>query len=122
VSLLDHIKRPATNGKGPAAKLAHSVGTLPRPAVPPAGDGTEPPPVGTDGASFTPNESAQTPEVDAAPQPLTRERVVRDPAMNDLKFRVLDDLVEALAPRKMSVISVWNVRGGITTTVRVTYP
>src|SRR5256714_13670273 len=36
--------------------------------------------------------------------------------------RVLDDLVDALEPRTMSVVSLWNVRGGITTTVRVSYP
>ncbi len=31
--------------------------------------------------------------------------------------RILDDLVRALEPRKMSVIGRFNVRGGITTTV-----
>lgn len=40
----------------------------------------------------------------------------------DVTNRVLDDLVDVLAPRWMSVVSVWNVRGGITTTVRVSYP
>ena len=40
----------------------------------------------------------------------------------DVTNRVLDDLVGLLAPRRMSVVSVWNVRGGITTTVRVAYP
>jgi 7-cyano-7-deazaguanine reductase len=36
--------------------------------------------------------------------------------------RVLDDLVAALQPRQMRITSVWNVRGGITTTVRACYP
>jgi len=36
--------------------------------------------------------------------------------------RILDDLVRCLEPRRMSVVSVWNVRGGITTSVRVSYP
>ena len=40
----------------------------------------------------------------------------------DVTNRVLDDLVDALEPRTMSVVSLWNVRGGITTTVRVSYP
>ena len=35
---------------------------------------------------------------------------------------VLDDLVATLEPRRMNVVSVWNVRGGITTTVRCGYP
>ena len=40
----------------------------------------------------------------------------------DVTNRVLDDLVRCLEPRRLSVISTWNVRGGITTTVRVSYP
>jgi 7-cyano-7-deazaguanine reductase len=40
----------------------------------------------------------------------------------DVTNRVLDDLVRALEPRQMTVTSVWNVRGGIATTVRATYP
>ena len=36
--------------------------------------------------------------------------------------QVLDDLVRALEPRRMRVVSLWNVRGGITTTVRAEYP
>jgi 7-cyano-7-deazaguanine reductase len=40
----------------------------------------------------------------------------------DVTNRVLDDLVRCLEPRRLSVVSVWNVRGGITTTVRVAYP
>jgi len=40
----------------------------------------------------------------------------------DVTNRVLDDLVAALEPRKMNVVSVWNVRGGIATTIRVSYP
>ncbi len=40
----------------------------------------------------------------------------------DVTNRVLDDLVRTLQPRRMNVVSVWNVRGGITTTVRVCYP
>jgi 7-cyano-7-deazaguanine reductase len=40
----------------------------------------------------------------------------------DVTNRVLDDLVKALEPRQLTVVSLWNVRGGITTTVRVTYP
>ena len=40
----------------------------------------------------------------------------------DVTNTILDDLVASLAPRKLRVESVWNVRGGITTTVRVNYP
>ena len=40
----------------------------------------------------------------------------------DVTNRVLDDLVAALEPRQMSVVSAWNVRGGIATTVRASYP
>jgi 7-cyano-7-deazaguanine reductase len=40
----------------------------------------------------------------------------------DVTNRVLDDLVRHLQPRSMRVVSVWNVRGGITTTVRACYP
>ncbi|MFT5530735.1 MAG: 7-cyano-7-deazaguanine reductase [Candidatus Poriferisodalaceae bacterium] len=36
--------------------------------------------------------------------------------------RILDDLVEALAPRKMTVITDWLVRGGIATKVTASYP
>ena len=40
----------------------------------------------------------------------------------DVTNRVLDDLVAALEPKQMSIVSVWNVRGGITTTVRAGFP
>jgi 7-cyano-7-deazaguanine reductase len=40
----------------------------------------------------------------------------------DVTNRVLDDLIHTLQPRRMSVVSAWNVRGGITTRVRVCYP
>ena len=40
----------------------------------------------------------------------------------DVTNRVLDDLIKCLEPRRLTVISTWNVRGGITTTVRVSYP
>jgi 7-cyano-7-deazaguanine reductase len=40
----------------------------------------------------------------------------------DVTNRVLNDLVGCLGPRRLSVVSAWNVRGGITTTVRATYP
>jgi len=40
----------------------------------------------------------------------------------DVTNRILDDLVSNLEPTRMSVMSVWNVRGGITTTVRVSFP
>ena len=40
----------------------------------------------------------------------------------DVTNRVLDDLVGCLTPRRISVVSRWNVRGGITTTVRASYP
>jgi 7-cyano-7-deazaguanine reductase len=36
--------------------------------------------------------------------------------------RILDDLVAAAAPRRMTVQTVWNVRGGITTTVTAQHP
>jgi 7-cyano-7-deazaguanine reductase len=40
----------------------------------------------------------------------------------DVTNRVLDDLVACLEPRRLSVVSVWNVRGGITTSVRASHP
>ncbi len=40
----------------------------------------------------------------------------------DVTNRVLDDLVEVLQPRRLRIESLWNVRGGITTTVRASYP
>ena len=40
----------------------------------------------------------------------------------DVTNKILDDLVAALTPRKLRIESVWNVRGGITTTVRASYP
>ena len=40
----------------------------------------------------------------------------------DVTNKVLNDLVACLEPRRLSVVSVWNVRGGITTTVRASYP
>jgi 7-cyano-7-deazaguanine reductase len=40
----------------------------------------------------------------------------------DVTNRVLDDLLACLEPRRLSVVSVWKVRGGITTTVRAAYP
>ena len=39
----------------------------------------------------------------------------------DVTNRILDDLVAALAPRRMTVTTLWNVRGGITTTAIATY-
>lgn len=35
---------------------------------------------------------------------------------------ILDDLVTALSPRRMTVETVWNVRGGILTTVTASHP
>ena len=35
--------------------------------------------------------------------------------------RILDDLVEALQPRRMELVSEWRPRGGITTTVTATH-
>ena len=40
----------------------------------------------------------------------------------DVTNRVLDDLVRCLEPKRLSVVSRWNVRGGIATTVTATYP
>jgi 7-cyano-7-deazaguanine reductase len=40
----------------------------------------------------------------------------------DVTNTILDDLVASLTPRRMTVESVWNVRGGITTKVRASYP
>jgi 7-cyano-7-deazaguanine reductase len=40
----------------------------------------------------------------------------------DVTNQVLDDLVACLEPRRLSVTSTWNVRGGIATTVRASYP
>ena len=40
----------------------------------------------------------------------------------DVTNRILDDLVACLGPRRMTVHSDWNVRGGIHTTVTAGYP
>ena len=40
----------------------------------------------------------------------------------DVTNRILDDLVTNLEPIRMTVVSVWNVRGGISTTVRASFP
>ena len=40
----------------------------------------------------------------------------------DVTNRILDDLVAAIAPRRMTVHTRWNVRGGITTEVTATHP
>ncbi len=40
----------------------------------------------------------------------------------DVTNRILDDLVTALEPRRMTVTTRWLVRGGITTTVEAGYP
>lgn len=40
----------------------------------------------------------------------------------DVTNRILDDLVAAIAPRRMTVQTAWNVRGGITTTVTASHP
>jgi 7-cyano-7-deazaguanine reductase len=40
----------------------------------------------------------------------------------DITNRILDDLVDALAPRRLTVQTLWNVRGGITTTVSASHP
>jgi 7-cyano-7-deazaguanine reductase len=39
----------------------------------------------------------------------------------DVTNRILNDLVETLAPRWMEVVGDWNVRGGIKTVVTVRY-
>ena len=40
----------------------------------------------------------------------------------DITNRILDDLVAAVAPRRATVETLWNVRGGITTTVTASHP
>ena len=40
----------------------------------------------------------------------------------DVTNRILDDLVAAIAPRRMTVHTLWNVRGGITTEVTASHP
>jgi 7-cyano-7-deazaguanine reductase len=40
----------------------------------------------------------------------------------DVTNRILDDLVSAISPRRMTVRTDWLVRGGITTTVEATHP
>jgi 7-cyano-7-deazaguanine reductase len=39
----------------------------------------------------------------------------------DVTNRILNDLVDVLAPRRMEVVGDWNVRGGIKTVVTVRY-
>ena len=40
----------------------------------------------------------------------------------DVTNRILDDLVAAIGPRRLTVHTDWLVRGGIHTTVEATYP
>ena len=40
----------------------------------------------------------------------------------DVTNRILDDLVAAIAPRRMTVTTDWNVRGGIHTVVEASHP
>ena len=40
----------------------------------------------------------------------------------DVTNRILDDLVAAIAPRRMTVTTDWLVRGGITTSVEASHP
>lgn len=40
----------------------------------------------------------------------------------DVTNRILDDLVAAVAPRRMTVTTDWLPRGGITTSVEATHP
>lgn len=40
----------------------------------------------------------------------------------DVTNRILDDLVDAIAPRRMTVRTDWNVRGGIHTVVEASAP
>ena len=40
----------------------------------------------------------------------------------DVTNRILDDLVAAIAPRRITVQTIWNVRGGIATTVTASHP
>ncbi|HEX2700088.1 MAG TPA: preQ(1) synthase [Acidimicrobiales bacterium] len=40
----------------------------------------------------------------------------------DVTNRILDDLVAAIAPRRMTVHTDWLVRGGISTTVEASHP
>ena len=40
----------------------------------------------------------------------------------DVTNRILDDLVDAIAPRRMTGETLWNVRGGITTSVSASHP
>lgn len=40
----------------------------------------------------------------------------------DVTNRILDDLVAAISPRRMTVRTDWNIRGGIHTVVQVSYP
>ncbi len=40
----------------------------------------------------------------------------------DITNRILDDLVAAVAPRRLTVQTIWHVRGGITTTVTASHP
>ena len=40
----------------------------------------------------------------------------------DVTNRILDDILAAIAPRKATVQTIWNVRGGIDTTVTASHP
>ena len=40
----------------------------------------------------------------------------------DVTNRILEDLVDAVAPRRMTVRTEWLVRGGISATVEASYP
>ncbi len=40
----------------------------------------------------------------------------------DVTNRILDDLVAAIAPRRLSVVTDWLVRGGIHTVIEASHP
>jgi pilus assembly protein CpaF len=96
VSLLDHLKRPVRNGDGALDPPGSLMATLTRPVDPPQAD---------DSSSLSSNDRRTSPETtemqqagdsEATSAPSAHGRIVRDPAITDLKFRVLDELVRDL--------------------------
>jgi pilus assembly protein CpaF len=97
VSLLDHIKRPSRNGDGALLDQPGLLTTIAGPVGPPLADdrslSASPDAGGAPPAGY---EQADVPDAEVSAATAVRGRATRDPALTDLKFRVLDELVRDL--------------------------
>jgi len=97
VSLLDQFKRTPRNGDSALADQPGSLLTIAGPVRPPLrDDGSQPQYPGEGDALNATSELGERLEPETPAPVALRERIVRDPAVNELKFRVLDELVRDL--------------------------